>query len=515
MKKFSKIADTVRNPKFSSGAICAVVIVIVLTVNMIISLLGNTYGWYLYSPTVMDYSLSSKSIEAQFEDAKKRMADGELDTKVKITFCMPEGDLENHSTGKDVLMTAKELERVHGELVELRFVNIITKRDDNGAVVSLDDYKVNRDGTENRILKTTVIFECEDRFKVLNDTQSTDGYAPFYTLNSSMTSTSYNGEEILSSMVLWMTRKNHPTAYFTTGHGENSSTSLTSMLACAGYNLETINLKERAVPTDNDGHILVISNPLTDFEKGNDGIIAEIEKVEAFIRQGGDIYVALDPYIDAKQHLNIRNLLKAYGIEISTTVTEGGVTLSNIVRDTENAITTDGYTVIAGFSEHDMVGKIKENVTANGTGNVLVREAAALNLSGNAYPVLVASPSSVCEVGGSVTDSEGGYCVAAASYINTDNGGVGTLFAVSSAYLTSDDVIVSAGYSNKDFVYAVADEIFASDTPPYGCSGIIYDTEMLEGLTMGTARVYTVIASIIPAAIAIVGAIIIIRRRNR
>ena len=58
-------------------------------------------------------------------------------------------------------------------------------------------------------------------------------------------------------------------------------------------------------------------------------------------------------------------------------------------------------------------------------------------------------------------------------------------------------------------------ECFDSLTPPYGCSSYVYSTGRLEGLTMGVANVYTAIAIAIPIVIGVVGAILIIKRKNR
>ncbi len=515
MDKFSNIAAKIRNPKFSSGAICAVTVAIILVANMILYILGTTFGWYLYSPEEYDLSLASESVAGELNRAESGVENG-VNQPVKIWFCMTREDLAQHKKGALVLKTAEELQKAYPKLIELDFINIITRRDKDGNVVELDKYKENPDGTKNTILKTSVIFKHDDEFRVINDTQSTDGYATFYTIDSTMTPTSYNGEEILSSMVLWMLRDNHPTAYFTTGHGESSSSSLTTSFACAGYNLKTINLREEGgVPIDNAHNVLVISNPISDFEKGAEGILSELEAIEAFLKKGGHIYVAIDPYVEAKQLSNLTGFLEKYGIKISSTVNENGVTLRNIVKDSGNAVTTDGYTVVAGFADNKSASDVKGRVTAYGTGKVLVREAAALECSGNAYPVLITSSSSVCEVGGKVTDDSGGFTVAAAASVSGTGVSAGTIFVASTAYLTTDDVMVAKGYSNKDFLYAVADEIFYAETPPYGCGGIRMNTEMLEGLTMGTARIYTVIACLIPAAIAICGAVIIIRRKNR
>ena len=44
---------------------------------------------------------------------------------------------------------------------------------------------------------------------------------------------------------------------------------------------------------------------------------------------------------------------------------------------------------------------------------------------------------------------------------------------------------------------------------------MLYDTATLENLVMGTARIYTAVIMAFPVAIAAVGAVVIIRRKNR
>ena len=50
---------------------------------------------------------------------------------------------------------------------------------------------------------------------------------------------------------------------------------------------------------------------------------------------------------------------------------------------------------------------------------------------------------------------------------------------------------------------------------PYGCKPIFYDSQILENLTMGTAGVYTAAVMLIPVAIAVIGTVVIVRRKNR
>ena len=82
-------------------------------------------------------------------------------------------------------------------------------------------------------------------------------------------------------------------------------------------------------------------------------------------------------------------------------------------------------------------------------------------------------------------------------------------------FLTATDAMVTKGYANKDFVYALFDVLYERGDMPYGTSSIVYDSYMLENLTMGTARIYTAIIMAVPAVLAIVCAVVFIRRKNR
>ena len=86
---------------------------------------------------------------------------------------------------------------------------------------------------------------------------------------------------------------------------------------------------------------------------------------------------------------------------------------------------------------------------------------------------------------------------------------------VPSIYISVADALITNGYANKEFLFASFEYLFGAKGMPYGCRAVLYDTQTLENLTMGTARLYTAIILAIPTAIAVVGSVIIIRRKNR
>ena len=527
MNKFDKLTAAVRSRNGSSGVFTATLLAVVIVANVLVYTLAQTFGWYYTPLTEMDLSVSG-STDILFAEANESAKAGEIG-KVKINFCMARDDLAVHDPGMYVLKTAENLAALYPDLIELEFLNVLRQVDSEGNSVDLSKY-VKREGQDDAvILETSVIFTYEgkngENFKLVTDYHTADGFSSFFTLKSDLTVTSYNGEEIVAAMVSWVLHDEHPTAYITVGHGETSSSSLTSLLTCAGYNIElidlsTIDVAKEAELVSNPANIIVVSNPTSDFgsAKEGSGMRDEIERLETFVSRGGNLYVTFDPYVPRKNILEITTFLEGYGIGVSTTDAPGYV-VRNIVRDRENAISTDGFTIIAEFADGERADSFAEISKTYGSGKVLVRECAALKLvdsdKATAYPILKSSDSSVCEVGGTVTDRNGGYTIAAGATVAGKEDRDGSVFVCASTFLTADDVIVTEGYSNKDFVFSVFAEIFGSHTPPYGTNSIVSSTGRLEGLTMGVANVYTTIAMLIPTAIAIFGAVLIIKRKNR
>ena len=503
----SKAAAFFKTEGFMGTSITALVIGVVIAFNAVIYALSSAFGLYLYKEETVDLSLSG-STDALFESA---IEEGK---KVKISFCMAEENVKYHDTGALVYKTAKYFEQRYPTLVELDFINIITRRNKSGKgeLVDLSKYKTDMYGNETKLLKSSVIFECGNNYRVVTDTYTTAGYAPFFTLNSSRIATSYNGEEVMAAMMSWVMAKEHKSAYFTQYHGEVADLSMTNLLASAGYYVNVIDLRKEEIPEDAD--LVVISNPTGDFEAARDGsgIRSEIDRLDTYISRGGNLYVSLDPYVKSLPVLE--GFLAASGIKFTTEKTAAGSTVRTMVKDTRNAITTDGFTLVTEYADNVLAKNIAARVSKYTDGSVIVREASALTLSGEAKPLLVTSSAAVLEADGKTVSRAGSYCVAAYADVPAENGS-SKIFVVPSIYLAVSDSLITNGYSNKDFMYALFEDFYGAENMPYGCRAVVYDNQILENLTMGRARFYTVLTLMIPVAIAAVGAVVIIRRKNR
>ena len=504
-----KIGDVVTGERFSSTTLTVMVIAVVLVANTLIYTLFALLGWQISPTAAEDFSLSGN-----LDDVMKRAE--VAGQKVTVMFCYPEKNVSEHGTGGYVYRTAKEFEARYPETVELKFVNIVTNMDEDGNHVDVSKYQKDEYGTETPITKTSVIFVSGDNYKVVTDTSTDAGYANFYVLDYSNTEPSliaYNGEEVMAASMCWVLKEEHGVAYFTSGHSEVMDPSFIELVSRAGYRVGIVDLKTSEIPED--AELLVISNPRTDFEASAEGSGArsESDRIRHYLENGGNLYVSLNSLADELKTLE--GILSDYGISLSYAENEEGYRALNIVRDVPNSIFPSGYTIVAGYGNGELGGKIASNVEKYSDGRVILGDTAALTLSGNAEPILVSSSTAQLYAYGKETDVSGNYVIAASAKVTSKDGKEGHVFVVPSAYLSTTASLITNGYANKDFVYSIMEHLYGCSTLPYGTSIISFRSPTLEGLTMQTANVYTAVCMAIPVAVTVTGAVILIRRKNR
>ena len=506
-----KMGAFFRGDKFSSSAVTALVLAVVIVANVALYAVCRLFNLYIHTTEKTDLSLSG-STDAYFEEAiKKAKAENK---KVTISFCLPEEDISIHKTGAFVYETAKYFEERYPEFIEVRYIDIISQRLDGGkgALVDLSKYKKDMRGKDTAIRTYSMIFEYGDSYRVVTDSYSGVGFADFYTLDSQQYSTSYNGEEVMAGLISWVVSDEHKSAYFTQNHSEIVDIAFSNLLACAGYYIDVVDLQRDDIPDECD--LLVISNPSADFKKSRYGdAYYEIEKIENYMQKGGNLYVALDPYVSSLP--NLEGLLSEYGIAMSTTEKDNGASVRNIVTDDRDSIQSDGMTIVADYAKTDLGERISKKVASFSKGSVIVRDVGALELSGTAEPLLLSSSASVLDAAGKVVDDKGSYAVAAVSSREEQTGATSRVVVIPSVYIAVSDSLVSRGYVNKDFIFATFEEFFGAGNMPYGCKDIVYNTDTLENLKMGTAKLYTALIMLVPIAVSIVGAVVVIRRKNR
>ena len=490
----------------ADALLTSVMIASVVVLNVIVFALTAAFGLYIYSPETTDLTISGNT-----DSLYKGISDGK---EVTVTFCLEEEELKAHDTGHYVWQTVRQFEERYS-FVKVKYVNMLTKRDESGNLYPLEKYKTDMKGNETPIRQHSVIFSSGDNYRVITDTYSSAGFADFFSLDSKGSAYAYNGEEVVASMIAWVLHDEHGAAYMTQKHGETADISFANMLTCAGYYVDAINLKEKEVPSD--ASLVVISNPTSDFYRIKDGAggRSELERLEDYLERGGNLYVTLDPLV--KRLPNLEGFLSEWGITLSGVTSEDGKFARSLVRDTSNGITTDGYSFVCDYADSNAAGLVRTLISSYTDGRVLLSGASGLELdeSLGAEALLVSSPSASLVAGGETQNRDGSYAIAAYSERLNDDGSYGKLVVVPSIYLTAADALSSDAYTNSDFIYSVFSTLFGADTAPLGCTTVNYSGSALENFTMKTANAMTALVLAIPVLTGIIGTVIIIKRKNR
>lgn len=476
------------NRRLLSRATFVALLSVVVLVNVIINALVTRFSWYLYTEERYEHTIGTAS-ETVFAD----VGDEE---RVRVIFCTSRDALLADNVRSLVLRTFTQLAERHAFL-SIEFVNIYLNpsavRDYTKRVTASGEtvtYNLNED---------SVILVSDKGFRV-------ESLQSFFVLDGEGAITAYNGEEIAIAAVSWVLAERHPLVGFTHRHGENFSdlSAFATLLLAAGYDMTLLDLAED-VPSDVE--LIVVANPRWDLDRGAGGIIAELDRLAAFLDRGGHLFVSLDPY--AKTDLTgLRAFLEARGLTAS----------QDIIHDAESSVTYDGYTLGAFAAPSPLGTAVWDRTGAAASDFAIVSDASVITCaSGNGWtaaPILVTSPTARTYKNGVLTDAAGSYPVYAVSS-RTEGGVTSSVFLTSSVYLLANDVLNSAVYENRAAVLASLEGAVGKPMP-VGCTLLPVGNERLEGLTMKTARLYAALLSVaVPLAVIAVGTVITVRRKIR
>ena len=517
----------VKGRNFSPTVVTALIIAIFVVANALIYVAYSVFS--AGESTVAQEDLS-------ITDAAKPVFDAAAAAgkKLTVTFCMREADLKVHETGSFVYRTAKEFEEKYPDFVNLEYVNIFTLTyDGTGERFNPAPYQkvARKDADGDPILdsngepvvdeyvftRASVIFECETfdasgnvLRKNVRVVTGASAFVDFFTVDDSNYVTSYNGEEMFTSIANWVINDEHKTAYFTLGHGEVPSLNFYKALLSAGYYVGEINLRKQSVPED--AALVIISNPKSDFERAAEGsgIISELDRLDDYKKRGGSFYVVIDPL--SRRLPRLEEFVSDFGIDFKL----GEEDERLLVKDLDRAIGIDGFTLVADYADTPLATDMRGVIEQYG-GNVIISQVAALECdeAKGAKPLLVSSAAAVLESSGETVNEDGSYTVAAYSERYNESGENAKMFFVPSIYLTATDAMITNGYSNKDFLYSLFDVFYGADNLPYGTNVVVQESTMLENLTLGTSITYTAVLLALPVVLAAIGLVTIIRRKNR
>lgn len=476
-----------------STAMIALFIAVLVVLNMIVYGLAEHYTWYAYTTEKYEHTIGDAT-ESYFAPLE---AEGKT---VRIRFCMSEDQLMADVANSLVYNTARQFADRY-DFIEVECLNIYLDPAEVNQYRFETDPETGEEKEIHTISRESVIIDNGDEptdFTVLR-------MSSFFALDESSVILAYNGEEVMAAMIHRVLTEEQGTVYFTRNHGETSSPTFYNLLVCAGYDVKELDLRASEVPED--AEIIVISNPLYDFEKAQagSGIVSEVDRLEDFLAGGGMLYVMLDPLVGELPHLD-------------ALLADWGMTRENAtVRDVSHSLSSDGLTLLAEYGTGEAASRIGARVNDAGDGSVVLKSASPIKLSqtnvkgASTEAILRSASGSAAYAEGKQVSSTGNYTLAALS--RGENGG--GIFLVSSIFLTARDAIQTNGYANADLLYALFEEVSGASVP-LGCSVLSFDTERLEGLTMGTAHLLTVLfVAVIPLGVLAVGTVVRIRRKNR
>ncbi len=486
---FSRIGRAAKSYSGISGATIALFIAILFVFNAAFYALATRYSWYAYTRASYEHEIGDVSYSYL----------GELDTagrEVKIRFCRAPDQIDADVAGRLAHETAKQLAARH-EFITLEYINIYTEPGKVEKYLYEYDESGERVETENRITTESIIFDSGDEYMV-------QSLSSFYHLTEEGSVLAYNGEEVMLSMIRWVLSGEHETVYFTANHGESSGAGFYNLLVCAGYRVQEINLTLEEIPSD--AAMIVISNPKYDFEKAaaGSGIVAEIDKLQRYLADGGRLFVSLDALLGDLPHLDA--LLSSFGL----------VREHATVRDVSEAVSSDGLALLTRFASGETASAIASSIDRYSDGRVVLREASPIEISEPANgarveALLVSAPGSAAYANGEQVSSSGSYPLAALSV----NAAGGSIFLSASIYLTAEDLLRSDAYANGEFLYALLSRMLGTDVP-LGCTTLSFDNERIEGMTMGVVHAWSIIlVAAVPIAVLCVGNVIRVRRKNR
>ncbi len=538
-----------------TAILTACIIAVVIIFNVIFSALSQKFLWYADLTPELLFTLSDNAIDLlqngdpEFEDStspigmvdKLRTENPGEELMIRIIFCDDPDAWTSNTAQRYVYETAKQMEEAFPDHIQVENVNIIW----NPSAVS---------GYAGVTTKSVVVvFGTEYRVRSLNQ---------FYIYDTEDTTEApwaYNGEKILASAILAVTRAVSPIACFTTNHDEALyDAELAMTLEIAGFQVRTLNLATEEIPAN--CRLIVVYNPMKDFMVSDGGItsdIDEIAKLDAFLDGTNSMMVFMSA--DVTEPLtNFEEYLEEWGVSYDRYEEDDRVH-PYIVQDTSQSLTVDGHTVKADYVTQGTGGSLTKDLRARSSTPpaVIFKNAMTISYSEqyapthytdeqdksisfdygsygadgtyrSIYDVFVTSDNAVANANGKVVEksteqnplklmtvtvenrntSEDDYgysSVNEASYV----------IACGSPEFASQKFLQSNAYGNSAFLeYAL--RIIGQEPVPVGLTFKPFGDDTIDTVTTAEATQYTVVLTVVPAVLALgAGIIVIVRRKNR
>ena len=468
------------------GAITALVIAFFICLNLMLVALNASFEWF-FSITDKQYYTLNGSTDGYFEKINPE------NKKIDFYFCMSEDSLNENYTYGRILDTVRQFSEKY-DFFSLHHLDVYYDY----------DFIKNELGVEEDITKNSVILHSPGVGYVVR------ALSTFYIYDENDSSSDdmiFNGEEIVATLVHRVLTNTFPKVYFTVGHGEVSTQSMQNLLYSAGYDVWTADIAKNEI--EEECSLIIISNPLYDFEEFKDGSTSEISRLRDFIARGGNVIVLRSPSAPALPRLDA--FCEAFGLSAN---------VGSVLLDDENSVASNASSLLLDYAESDAARAIALRAsTAGGTGALAATKMTSLSLSeGEGYTVepLIKTHTSASLFSDGKPVSTGEHTVMALSKIEGRGTSMGSLTLIGGTGLADAMLLDMGGYGNESFLYSLLEYTDEGVHAPIGAGVIVLNTYPLTNLSSNETRVLFVLLSVlVPAAAGICGFFVCRRRKNR
>ena len=476
MKKF-KFTSSANGRVFRNGlystAILAAAIVLAVLVNLLVGAIPSKYTELDLSEAKM-YTLS---------DSSRKLVQG-MDQDVTIYYLC--------ETGSEDAILTKLLDHYAEESSHLRweqkdpvlYPNFAAQYGASDAaagsliVVSGDD---------------SVVLDAADLYEYDYSDYSTTGSA----------NVTFGGEKQITSAIYKLTAAEESHVYYTTNHGEQAPTSsLTEALEAQNLDLQPLDLLTSTIP--DDCSLLIINAPASDF--ASDGLVDETSQLQAYLENGGKVLLTTSAFVDTP---NLDAVMAQFGL-----AREPGLVVEG---DAGHALygypyslfpdygTTEESTALNGVNKgsHVMLS-VAQGITVTETDGVAAEP--LLNTSEDSYSKADLDENSSSEKGAG--DVDGPFSLAV--WARNDSTGAEVIW-IGCPNMDNEQLYQSVP-GNLTFLQGCAASMVGQE--------ILIDTKALEAepITVAASSAMTlgmVFVFLLPTAVLIVGAAVVLLRRRR
>ena len=357
-------------------------------------------------------------------------------------------------------------------------------------------------GAEN-VSSGSLIVTCGENSTVLDaaDLYEYD-YTDYYTTGSA--SVTFGGEKQITSAIYKLTAAGQNHAYYTTNHGEQTLTdSLTDALDAQNIDAQPLDLLTSTIPEDCD--LLIINAPTTDFSAG-DGLVDEISQLQNYLAAGGKLLLTSSVYAQTPQ---LDAVLAQFGLARA----EGMV----VEGDSSKALYNSAWSLLPDYgtptestalngvntSTHVMLS-VAQGITVTETEDVTAEP--LLNSSSSAYAK--ADINDLTTMEREDGDTDGPFALAVWAR-NEDTGA--EILWIGCPNMDNEQLYQSMP-GNLTFLQGCAASLVGQD--------VLVDTKALEAepITVAgstAAALGLTFVFVLPAAVLIAGAVVVLLRRRR